>query len=313
MLRARPHRRARAPRHARVHGRVLPVRVEEPFGGGELVGERREELRSQPVGAPTDGRRSEWIDAHRSKRIDRIDERGEVRARALTRRGHGVLETHLEILHAAREGVEVVVPRSRRDVQRGARAPRAQRAGTLLEALPDVGEALGRLGAGGPAEDGRRGARRELRLRVAHLEQVLAPLLERVQLREQRARRPGPAHGGVVVMPLVHGGARKLEGRLPRVARLDGGVQSINSFTHVPVQDIRHGHVPRAPPHHLVGDFSKQAENAVLVVLLGGVPHQPHAVRDAGNQTRHVRGFRLRERLAGRHERVQEPRVILRR
>ena len=96
-----------------------------------------------------------------------------------------------------------------------------------------------------------------------------------------------------------------------RVAALLSG--EVDLVQDVPVQDIEHGHVPRAPPHHLVGNFSKQAENAVLVVLLGGVPHQPHAVRDAGNQTRHVRGFRLRERLAGRHERVQEPRVILRR
>ena len=98
------------------------------------------------------------------------------------------------------------------------------------------------------------------------------------------ARRTGPAHGGVVVMPLVHAGA-PLEGRLPRVARLDGGVQSINNCTHVPVQDIEHGHVPRTA-NHLVGDFSKQAKG-VLVVLPGGRSTTAAAVRGtAGNQTR---------------------------
>ena len=312
VLRARPRGGARAPRHARVHGRVFPVRVEVFLGCGELVGESGEEFGSEPVGASPDGRLG-VADAHRAQRVDSLDERREVRARALARRGHGVLEPNLQVLHAAREGVEVVVPRRRGDVQRVPRAALSERFGDSRKALANVVEALLHLQTGGAAEDGRRGSRRELRLRVAHVQQIFAPLLERVQLREQRALLPGPTHFRVVGVPFVHGGARKLEGTLPRVARLDGSVQSVHGVFDVPVEYVADRNVLRAPPHHLVGDFPEQTENAVLVVPLGGVPHQPHAVRDAGHKTRHLRGFRLRQRLARRHERVQEPSVFLRR
>ncbi len=89
-----------------------------------------------------------------------------------------------------------------------------------LKAFPDIGKALADLHALGAAENGNGRFRRELSLRVAHHEQVLAPLFERVQAREQTRGGPTPLHflfGGV---PLVHRNPGELEARFPSVARL---------------------------------------------------------------------------------------------
>ena len=182
-----------------------------------------------------------------------------------------------------------------------------------MEIALDPLERLGNHWPGASAEHGKRGGGRELPLRLAHLEQILAPLNESVQPRVQRRLLEIPAHRAIVRVSLVHRRARKVVVGLPRLSGGDGIAECLRRRLHVADEDLLDVDVFRAPRDERPGYFPEEPTDAFgNVIVLTGVPYEAHAMEDAREERGDVLGAGSRERAARFRQRREKFRVLLR-
>ena len=243
-----PHRAARVPRHARVYRRVHTLRIELFPDGNQLFRVRGIELHGLLLDVSLHADPPRHL-VQCLQRLRLTFQPGRRRQRGRVHRDRALVQ----ILDPFLELVVIVVPGSRLDVHEVV-IESSQRIYQLDKVVFNLRHRLRNLRALGPSKH-RRGhpaLTRELFLRLAHLHQVLTPLHERVDLREQRSFPEIPPSGRVVPRFSVHGALRGLVHSLPRLTSRDGVPQCVLATRQVgTVQHVAHVHVRGAPVNHL--------------------------------------------------------------
>eukprot|EP00982_Pelagococcus_subviridis_P013199 31229-Pelagococcus_subviridis.AAC.11 len=252
VLHLRPHRGAAVFRLPLRDRRLLAVHVEVFLHGVQLFREGFVALHALALDASRDA----VAFRHRLQCPQQLHETVQV-AHGVDRGDHDVLRHHLEILHGRLKRVVVVVPSRRFHVQ-DLVIQRPQAVYFDRERVLNVRERFRHLRTLRAAKHGQRLLRRELHLRLAHLEQVLAPPDERVQVREQGYRVERPLHRRVILVPRVDLLLCVFKRALPRAPRGDAVLQRRHRAVDVvPVQDVVHLYLRDAPVDDRVRDFAQ--------------------------------------------------------